>query len=79
MSASAYPVFSLNCVLGEPTKTFVGTAQYVSPELLEHNESSKRFVQCPGSKRHSTQHDVFTMIRVLTAQISGLWDASSIR
>ena len=33
-----------SCYLAErATKTFVGTAQYVSPELLEANETSKRY------------------------------------
>jgi serine/threonine protein kinase len=36
------------------TKTFVGTAQYVSPELLEANETSKRYAYtCSGSAQHT--------------------------
>jgi serine/threonine protein kinase len=40
------------------TKTFVGTAQYVSPELLEANETSKRYASdCSGTHKCS---DVFS-------------------
>ena len=44
--------FFISCMAKRPhviylaeraTKTFVGTAQYVSPELLEANETSKRY------------------------------------
>lgn len=41
----------------ETTKTFVGTAQYVSPELLESSETSKRYA-ISLAKRHFSHYTV---------------------
>jgi 3-phosphoinositide dependent protein kinase-1 len=50
---------------GRATKTFVGTAQYVSPELLEANETSKR---------HASTCSRFTQICLHCSLISSdLW------
>ncbi|KAI0301076.1 hypothetical protein B0F90DRAFT_1721495, partial [Multifurca ochricompacta] len=51
------------------TKTFVGTAQYVSPELLEANETSKRCVFLPSAAGARSLANCTCGI----AQTYGLW------
>jgi 3-phosphoinositide dependent protein kinase-1 len=54
-----------SCYLAErATKTFVGTAQYVSPELLEANETSKRYEYSANS--------VFAILMTLLVNQFGL-------
>lgn len=59
------------------TKTFVGTAQYVSPELLEANETSKRHAPTCSSARQnlltvfSNSSDLWALGCVLYQMIAG--------
>jgi serine/threonine protein kinase len=50
-------------------KTFVGTPQYMAPELLEASETSKR------SDPPSILFKYFLTVSLLAALICGLWDA----